>query len=49
MLLSDEEGDEYDEWSVIKIDEINLTNQLIGEVQAFTYMIRWAVYQFYGF
>ena len=40
---------EDDEDSGPKIDDINLTNQLIGEVQAFTYMIRWAVYQFYGF
>lgn len=28
---------------------INLTNQLIGEVQAFTYIIRWFMYEFYQF
>jgi hypothetical protein len=49
LLISEEEGVEDDEDSGPKIDDINLTNQLIGEVQAFTYMIRWAVYQFYGF
>jgi len=32
LLISEEEGDEDDEDSGLKIDEINLTNQLIGEV-----------------
>ena len=29
--------------------DINLTNQLIGEVQAFIHVMRWLVYEFYGF
>jgi hypothetical protein len=31
------------------INEINLTNQLIGEVQAFSFLMRWVIYEFYQF
>jgi hypothetical protein len=27
--------------------EVNLTNQLIGEVQAFIFVLRWMLYEFY--
>lgn len=31
------------------INEINVTNQLIGEVQGFIFLLRWLVYEFYSF
>lgn len=33
----------------MKLKEINLTNQLIGEVQGFIFVMRWVIYQFYNF
>lgn len=33
----------------MKLKEINLTNQLIGEVQHFIFVMRWVIYQFYNF
>ena len=41
--LSDDDCDEDDE------QDINLTNQLIGEAQAFILIIRWLIYEFYQF
>jgi len=29
--------------------KINMTNQLIGEVQAFIFVLRWMLYEFYQF
>lgn len=31
------------------INDINLTNQIIGEVQGFILVMRWLVYEFYNF
>lgn len=31
-----------------KIEDINLTNQIIGEVQGFILVMRWLVYEFYN-
>ena len=31
------------------VEDINLTNQLIGEVQGFIFVMRWLIYEFYGF
>lgn len=31
------------------IEDINLTNQIIGEVQGFIFVMRWLVYEFYNF
>ena len=41
--------DEDDDDDTPDITEINLTNQLIGEVQAFVFVMRCQVYDFYGF
>ena len=32
-----------------EVHDINLTNQLIGEVQGFIFVMRWLIYEFYGF
>lgn len=32
-----------------KLGDINVTNQLIGEVQGFIFVMRWLIYEFYGF
>ena len=32
-----------------KIEDVNLTNQIIGEVQGFILIMRWLVYEFYNF
>ena len=39
--IADEEGP--------KIEDVNLTNQIIGEVQGFVLVMRWLVYEFYSF
>jgi len=31
----------------VNVDEINLTNQLIGEVQGFIFVMRWLLFEFY--
>ena len=35
--------------TVDNVGDINLTNQLIGEVQGFIFVMRWLIYEFYGF
>ena len=40
---------ELDDEEEENIEEINLTNQLIGEVQGFILVMRWLVYEFYQF
>ena len=32
-----------------QVNEINLANQLIGEVQGFIFIMRWLIYEFYQF
>ena len=32
-----------------QVNEINLANQLIGEVQGFIFVMRWLIYEFYQF
>lgn len=32
-----------------EVTDINLTNQLIGEVQGFIFIMRWFIYEFYSF
>ena len=41
--------DDEDEGDAPKIEDINLTNQIIGEVQGFILVMRWLVYEFYSF
>lgn len=41
MLNEDDQGPQ--------IEDINLTNQVIGEVQGFIFIMRWLVYEFYNF
>ena len=41
--------EQQDEEETMKLKEINLTNQLIGEVQHFIFVMRWVIYQFYNF
>lgn len=41
--------DEEEEETQQQLKEINLTNQLIGEVQGFIFIMRWAIYEFYNF
>jgi hypothetical protein len=36
--------DQEDEQNTMKLKEINLTNQLIGEVQHFVFVMRWVIY-----
>lgn len=31
------------------VQDINLTNQLVGEVQLFIFTMRWVIYEFYQF
>lgn len=35
--------------AIENVGDINLTNQLIGEVQGFIFVMRWLIYEFYGF
>lgn len=46
MYGIEENGDDEDS---VKLDEINMTNQLIGEVQGFIFVMRWLLFEFYGF
>jgi len=41
--------EDYDQEEEEDEQDINLTNQLIGEVQAFIFVIRWLIYEFYQF
>lgn len=43
QTMMEEEGQDID------INDINLTNQIIGEVQGFILVMRWLVYEFYNF
>lgn len=33
----------------VKLDDINLSSQMVGEVQAFIFTMRWVLYEFYSF
>ena len=33
----------------VKLDDINLSTQMVGEVQAFIFTMRWVLYEFYSF
>mmetsp|Transcript_17368 Transcript_17368/g.29210 ORF Transcript_17368/g.29210 Transcript_17368/m.29210 type:complete len:574 (+) Transcript_17368:90-1811(+) len=46
---NDEYHDGAEEDEEVQINEINLTNQLIGEVQVFMFLMRWLIYEFYQF
>ena len=43
-----ETGENFDELQE-EATKVNLTNQLIGEVQAFILVLRWMLYEFYQF
>ena len=44
-----EGSDTYMDDDAADINDINLTNQIIGEVQGFILVMRWLVYEFYNF
>ena len=45
----EEEDDSNSETLNTQVNEINLANQLIGEVQGFIFVVRWLIYEFYQF
>lgn len=49
MISVSEIMEQQDEENNMKLREVNLTNQLIGEVQHFIFVMRWVIYQFYNF